>query len=980
MYMLRSSVITLTMLALWCCSVRVFGEQLLWYPNQTMNPPINSSQASWNDASNWTIYSDFTQVPMVPDIGPAPTATDDVIFSGSDLLMQPPSQSRYSATYVYLGDFIKQTASGNVPYRADPSGTTTVNSVTVNSGAFTFDFGTNVPPGNGTLPGNTSGLTVSADAGFEVGTTLFNGSGITTLTITGPGQLATTDAQIGIGVGVNGTLTLTGSQTVWVDSAGTYGGMTIGNSFSGDSSAGTGTLTVTGGATLNANGGLTVGNTGTGTLNVTGGTVSAANVVVGAGSGSMGTAAVSGNSQVSCAGVLLVGYDGTGSLSVSGTSASLTIGGNVLVGYNSDGNGIVTIQQGAGMKVTGGLVVGNSGTGTLTVSGASLSASGNALVGNNSGAMGTLTVEQGGQMTVETGSSAGTITVLLGAASGATGQMTVSGSGSLLNTTAVGQGPGSATVSVQDNGSITANVFEIGGAAGSIGQATVTGANSSVVVTLGNPMIANGFLGIGQFGQGSLAINAGATASAPFVLVGEHPGGVGQITVSDTGSSLQASQTLSVGTGYVPSQGLDVGPAGGMGTLQVSAGGSVIVGQQLATGDAGTVSLEGTGVMLVGSGALPTAPSTLLIASGGSISGTGTIAANVVFASSSDSTFNGAIVDDLIGGSSYSLTLTGSAGTLTLGGTSTYSGGTYIGAGLLNINADGALGAMPTGPSINITFNGAAPGGTLQFATGYAGGTLSATRGIAVTTGSAGTVDTNGNNIIWDGLLSNSGSFTKVGAGLLEIGGLALASNTTLAANAGTLRLNVASASTISTGVTVTVGDGATLELAGSVSALSGGTNRVNIANNSAAPGILVSGTHQQVGNIDGSGTTQVNVGSDLTANHIIQSALVIGGTAGTHGLVTIDASDASGNPLATSSGFALASSLEPSEPFASGSLSSLNWLASSGSSTSGLTLGAGTFGGSNLGGSSVVPEPAALLLALLGLVSLGCLSRRQRK
>ncbi len=558
--------------------------------------------------------------------------------------------------------------------------------------------------------------------------------------------------------------------------------------------------------------------------------------------------------------------------------------------------------------------------------------------------------------------------------------MTVSGSGSLLNTTAVGQGPGSATVTVQEDGSITANVFEIGGAAGSIGQATVTGANSSVVVTLGNPMIANGFLGIGQFGQGSLAINAGATASAPFVLVGEHPGGVGQITVSDTGSSLQASQTLSVGTGYVPSQGLDVGPAGGMGTLQVSAGGSVIVGQQLATGDAGTVSLDGSGVMLVGSGTLPTAPSTLLIASGGSISGTGTIAANVVFASSSDSTFNGAIVDDLVGGSSYSLTLTGSAGTLTLGGTSTYSAGTYIGAGILNINADGALGAVPTGPSINITFNGAAPGGTLQFATGYAGGTLSATRGIAVTTGSAGTVDTNGNDIVWGGLLSNSGSFTKVGAGSLEIGGLALASNSTLAANAGTLRLNVASASTISTGVTVTVGDGATLELAGSLSALSGGTNRVNITNNSAAPGVLDSGTHQVVGNIDGSGTAQVNAGSDLTANHIIQSALVIGGTAGSPGQVTLDASDASGNPLGQSSGLALAGSLTPSDSFGAGALTSSNMLASDGSTASDLTLGS-ILGSHTLGGSAAaVPEPTTLLLALLGLVSLGCVPRRIRR
>jgi hypothetical protein len=98
---------------------------------------------------------------------------------------------------------------------------------------------------------------------------------------------------------------------------------------------------------------------------------------------------------------------------------------------------------------------------------------------------------------------------------------------------------------------------------------------------------------------------------------------------------------------------------------------------------------------------------------------------------------------------------------------------------------------------------------------------------------------------------------------------------------------------------TITVEDDyATLNLAG----LTSGANRANIKSDSpGAPGefgLVVSGTHQQVGNVDGAGTTQVNAGSDLTANHIIQSALVIGGTATNHGLVTIDASDASGNPL----------------------------------------------------------------------------------
>jgi hypothetical protein len=209
-----------------------------------------------------------------------------------------------------------------------------------------------------------------------------------------------------------------------------------------------------------------------------------------------------------------------------------------------------------------------------------------------------------------------------------------------------------------------------------------------------------------------------------------------------------------------------------------------------------------------------------------------------------------------------------------------------------------------------------------------------------------------------------------------------LGSGSAITVSGGTLRFALTSGSaTIGTGVSVVVSSGATLELAGSVSALANGADRANITNNSTAPGIIVSGAHQKVGTIDGSGTTQVNAGSDLTANHIIQSALMIGGAASSPGLVTIAASDASGNPLAASSGFALASSLEPSEPFASGSFSSSNLLASSGSSTSGLTLGADTRGGNNLGGSAAaVPEPTTLRLALLGLVALGCLPRYKRK
>ena len=184
-----------------------------------------------------------------------------------------------------------------------------------------------------------------------------------------------------------------------------------------------------------------------------------------------------------------------------------------------------------------------------------------------------------------------------------------------------------------------------------------------------------------------------------------------------------------------------------------------------------------------------------------------------------------------------------------------------------------------------------------------------------------------------------------------------------------TLRFKPTSGSaSVGTGVTATVASGATLELAGTVSALSSGPNRVNIANNSSSAGILVTGTNQQVGSISGSGTTQVNAGSDLTANQIIQSALVIGGTAGNNGVVTIDASDASGKPLGQPSGLALAGSLSASGPFGEGVISSTSMSSIAADSTDLAVPAAGNSVG--IGNASPVPEPSTLLLVLLAVLN----------
>ena len=222
------------------------------------------------------------------------------------------------------------------------------------------------------------------------------------------------------------------------------------------------------------------------------------------------------------------------------------------------------------------------------------------------------------------------------------------------------------------------------------------------------------------------------------------------------------------------------------------------------------------------------------------------------------------------------------------------------------------------------------------------------------------------------GFTNNGNSnFAAVGNGAINVPVASVFGNASSMAigGASVMRFNaVSGVAIVGTGVTATVNNSATLELADTVSALSSGANRVNVTNTStAAAGILVSGTNQVVGNIDGSGTTQVNAGSDLTANHIIQSALVIGGTSKNPGLVTIDASDASGNSLGQSRGFALAASMTPSGPFGAPDMSfaSLNTAATESADLAVLAMAEAVESGI----PSAVPEPATLLLALLALL-----------
>jgi autotransporter-associated beta strand protein len=198
-------------------------------------------------------------------------------------------------------------------------------------------------------------------------------------------------------------------------------------------------------------------------------------------------------------------------------------------------------------------------------------------------------------------------------------------------------------------------------------------------------------------------------------------------------------------------------------------------------------------------------------------------------------------------------------GTAVLTGSNSYSGGTSIGSGLLNINADAALGAT----SGTLNFGGG--GGILQ--AGANNIVLSASRPVTLSSDNA-TIDTQGYSMAIAGVISGSGALTQIGTGTLAL----TASNTYTGAtniSGGTLLVNgsLAGSSSVSvaTGATLagsgTVGGSVALD--GGVVQLSGGliVGALNITN----------GNWRSVGLVGGpvtstSGLFTIDSGANLVA------------------------------------------------------------------------------------------------------------------
>ena len=130
----------------------------------------------------------------------------------------------------------------------------------------------------------------------------------------------------------------------------------------------------------------------------------------------------------------------------------------------------------------------------------------------------------------------------------------------------------------------------------------------------------------------------------------------------------------------------------------------------------------------------------------------------------------------------------------------TYSGGTFLHGGVLNITNDNTLGVLPGSPVTNITFQTNA---TLQFGASMS---LDVNRAISLASGT-GTFDTLGNTVVIPGTVGGDGAVNKIGAGTLIFNNTNTARLLTV--NAGTLVLSntLFTASGINANGVVIVGD-----------------------------------------------------------------------------------------------------------------------------------------------------------------------------
>jgi len=547
--------------------------------------------------------------------------------------------------------------------------------------------------------------------------------------------------------------------------------------------------------------------------------------------------------------------DLAGNISGSGRNITTSTAGTlILSGTNTYAN--TTIGTGTTLQVGNGGTTGSLGSGTI---------------GNNGTLRFNRSDSYGGTLSTVVSGTGGLAvasgTLSLGAANTYTGQTTVAsgatlvlaagggdGTSGVLGTTAAGTIISSGGVLDLNGQTIGAEALTLNGSGIANGGALVNGSASAATYA--------GLLTLGSSSQIN-ALSGNITLSNTGSITGSGFG----LTV-DGAFNTTIAGILATGTGSVTKDGAGVltmtgsntytgGVTLNAGTLNINTNGSATVG---ALGNQGAFTING-GTIDNTSGAARSVANVNALVFGGdfafstgagtalnnlTLPGAATLTGNRVITSNGAGTltFSGAIGDS---GSGYSLTKNGSGG-LTLSGANTYTGGTTLNAGTLNINTIGvAATSGPLGNGGTFTINGGTIdntsgaarivanvnalvfGGDFAFSTGSGTTSNNLTLPGAATLSGNRTITANGAGVLtFSGVINDTpgvASIAKEGAGALSLGGL----NTFRGGfnlNAGTLVL--LNSTPTSSGATVTAGAVGT----GDLTIAAGTTVRGAAANN----------------------------------------------------------------------------------------------------------------------------------------------------
>ncbi|KRE16692.1 hypothetical protein ASE66_08685 [Bosea sp. Root483D1] len=402
--------------------------------------------------------------------------------------------------------------------------------------------------GAGTIPGAAQdafidgGLAVTVPSGQPSpwlinGTLVVGATSAGTLQVEAGGQVGDINGYIGFGGASHGIAIVTGSNSLWSNSNDLLVGI-----------AGRGELTV-------ANGGQV--------RNVLG--------FIGYNSGSHGVAAVTGAGSLwANSGDLYIGTAGQGVLAVmNGGQVRNTYG---LLGYFADSTGTVTVTGAGSLWANSlGIAVGESGTGTLTIADGGRVESGGtgSAIGDLAGSRGTATVTGAnaiwanssiliignlgsGALTIANGGRVESGRSYIGGVASGSGSATVSGAGSVwsvMNEDLLVGFAGRGALTVSAGGRVQNNWATIGSLGGSIGSVVVIGQNS----TWANSRR----IAVGEAGAGTLTITAGGLVSAQSVVVAANAGSTGTLNIG------AASTEAAMAAGVLQAGGLGFGSGNG---------------------------------------------------------------------------------------------------------------------------------------------------------------------------------------------------------------------------------------------------------------------------------------------------------------------------------------------------------------------------------------------------------------------------------